>query len=145
MEALKRSMQMGAGINVVKLGRARTEPCHEGSKDRGDEAGQLWRPSGYEKPLGSVRVTIPDTQRATGSTAEEPRGKAESMPARDRILALLRSDPTLTPTGLASCVGVTPKGVKFHLDKLRKTGRIRHVGPTTMGRWEVLESESTRP
>lgn len=67
------------------------------------------------------------------------------MPTRQRILALLRSDPTLTRVGLASRVGVTPDGVKYHLDKLRKAGRIHHVGPAKKGHWEVLESESTRP
>jgi len=67
------------------------------------------------------------------------------MPTRDRILALLQSDPTLTRAALASCIGITPEGVKYHLDKLRKAGRIRHVGPTKKGRWEILESESTRP
>jgi predicted HTH transcriptional regulator len=38
-------------------------------------------------------------------------------------------------------IRVTPDGVKYHLDRLRKAGRIRHVGPTKKGRWEVLEDD----
>ena len=71
--------------------------------------------------------------------------RPDAVPTRNRILAHLRSDPTLTRAALASLVGVTPEGVKYHLDKLRKAGRIRHVGPTKTGRWEILESESTKP
>ena len=78
-------------------------------------------------------------------TTQETVGEPASISTRERIVALLRSDPTLTRTVLASRVGVTPEGVKYHLDKLRKAGRIRHVGPTKKGRWEILESESERP
>ncbi|MYK89111.1 MAG: DUF4062 domain-containing protein [Acidobacteria bacterium] len=84
------------------------------------------------------------TTQKTGDTTQEGSGKADSMPTRDRILSLLRSDPTLTRAALASRIGITPEGVKYHLDKLRKAGRIRHVGPTKKGRWEILESESPR-
>ena len=127
---------------------------------------RIWRSIGNGKPLGSVRVTTPETQDTTRETTQENRettqqlaettqetgqatqggsGQADPMPTRDRILALLRSDPTLTRTALASRIGVTPEGIKYHLDKLRKAGRIRHVGPTKKGRWEILGSESTKP
>ena len=55
------------------------------------------------------------------------------------FFAFLRSDPTLTRNGLAARLGITPDGVKYHLAKLRRAGRIRHVGPTKKGRWEILE------
>ena len=50
-----------------------------------------------------------------------------------RLLAFLRSDPTLTRNGLAARLGITPDGVKYHLGKLRRAGRIRHVGPDQEG------------
>ncbi len=126
---------------------------------------RILRAGGNGKQLGSVRAATQETQGAkrgttqegrettqqlaettqeTGEAAQEGR-KPDSMPTRDRILALLRRDPTLTRVALASRIGITPEGVKYHLDKLRKAGRIRHVGPTKKGRWEILESESTKP
>ena len=81
------------------------------------------------------------TTQEAGHATQETGGKADSLPTRDRILALLRSDSTLTRAALASRVGVTTSGVKYHLDRLRKAGRIRHVGPTKKGHWEVLELE----
>ena len=75
----------------------------------------------------------PDTTREQGGT---DRGTTQ-----ERLLALLRSDPTLTRNVLAVHLGITPDGVKYHLDKLRRAGRIRHVGPTRKGRWEILEPD----
>ncbi len=134
---------------------------------------RIWRPTDNGRQLGSVREATRETQgeargatQETAKTTQEDReatqelvkttqelgeatqeggSKPDSMPTRDRILAHLQSDPTLTRAALASLVGVTPAGVKYHLDKLRKAGRIRHVGPTKKGRWEILESGSTRP
>lgn len=58
---------------------------------------------------------------------------------RDKILAALHGDPTLTRNALAERFGLSTDGVKYHLGKLRAEGRIRHVGPTKAGRWEVLK------
>ena len=58
---------------------------------------------------------------------------------QERILALLKAEPGITRRLLAERVGITPDGVKYHLDKLRTAGVIRHVGATKAGRWEVLK------
>lgn len=55
-----------------------------------------------------------------------------------RILSALRAEPTLTRKALAARLGLTPDGVKYHLARLNAAGRLRHVGPTKTGRWEVL-------
>lgn len=53
-------------------------------------------------------------------------------------MTLLRKEPTITRKGLAGRIGITSDGIKYHLAKLKKAGRIRHVGPTNKGRWEIL-------
>ncbi len=50
------------------------------------------------------------------------------------------SVPGRTRKALEDRIGIAPDGVKYHLGKLKEAGRIRHVGPTKKGRWEVLES-----
>lgn len=55
-----------------------------------------------------------------------------------KILVFLRAEPTLTRKAMAERLGLSPDGVKYHLDRLRKAGMIRHVGPTKGGYWEVL-------
>ncbi|MCY4188109.1 MAG: DUF4062 domain-containing protein, partial [Bryobacterales bacterium] len=124
---------------------------------------RIWRPASNAGQLDSIHMGTQENQVLPRNTTQENRRfpqestettqetgaaslsgscGADSMPTRDRILALLRCGPTLTRTALAARLGITPEGVKYHLDKLRRAGRIRHVGPTKKGRWEVLESES---
>ena len=58
---------------------------------------------------------------------------------QEKILAALRSEPELTRKSLAERFTLSADGVKYHLNKLRAEGRIRHVGPTKAGKWEVLK------
>lgn len=58
---------------------------------------------------------------------------------QEKILAALHGEPTLTRKALAERIGLSADGVKYHLSKLRSEGRIRHVGPTKAGKWEVLK------
>ncbi|MDG9886099.1 transcriptional regulator [Pseudomonas sp. GD04058] len=58
---------------------------------------------------------------------------------REKILLKLRRRPTTTRFELARELGLTPEGIKYHLNKLRTEGVVRHMGPTKSGRWEVLK------
>jgi ATP-dependent DNA helicase RecG len=72
--------------------------------------------------------------KETGSTTQETTRET----TRERILALLRHQPSLTRRELADRIGISPDGVKYHLDKLRSAGAVRRVGSTKAGHWEVL-------
>ncbi len=74
--------------------------------------------------------TAPDIENATQETTQE------------MILRLIKTNPAITRKGLAEKTGLTPDGVKYHLNKLREQGVIRHVGATKKGYWEVMEKGS---
>ncbi|MEQ8763231.1 MAG: ATP-binding protein [Planctomycetota bacterium] len=84
--------------------------------------------------------TTQETRGTTQETTQETRGTTQETEetTQERILDLLRQEPTLTRRALAERIGITPDGIKYHLDRLREAGRVRHVGPTKKGRWEVL-------
>lgn len=77
-------------------------------------------------PKGSA---LEATQETTQETTQE------------KIVAILKENPETTRNELASRIGITPDGIKYHLTKLRVAGLIRHVGPTKAGRWEVMEDD----
>ncbi len=58
---------------------------------------------------------------------------------QEKIMASLRAEPALTRKLLAQRLNISEDGVKYHLNKLKAAGKIRHVGPTKGGRWEVIE------
>ena len=85
-----------------------------------------------------------------GETSREPTQKpaenrhrnqqrTDTETSRERILALLREHPDLTMPALADRVGLSLGGVRHHLERFKSTGRLRRVGPTKGGRWEVRE------
>jgi predicted HTH transcriptional regulator len=71
----------------------------------------------------------------TQDTEQPPR--APRRP-RERILALMQQQPTITARELAEALALSFDGVSYHLKKLRAEGRVRHEGPTKAGRWVVL-------
>lgn len=40
---------------------------------------------------------------------------------------------------LADACDINIYRIRYHINKLKKAGVIRHVGPTKAGRWEVRE------
>jgi len=58
---------------------------------------------------------------------------------QEHIVALLKTTPSMTRRELAEKTGVSENGVKYHLNKLKASGVLRHIGPTKAGRWEILK------
>lgn len=56
-----------------------------------------------------------------------------------KILQILANNPKATRKELANLVGLTPDGVKWNLEKLKKEEKIRRIGPDKGGYWEVLQ------
>lgn len=109
-----------------------------------------WTDAGYQKPLikndtprGWFTLEMPlfeeNSEKSMNTTQEigETTQKNENT-TQEIIIGLLKEQPEITRAELAGKTGITPDGVKYHLDKLRKEGRIHHVGPTKKGKWEVL-------
>ena len=46
-------------------------------------------------------------------------------------------NPSITRAELAEVVGISPDGVKYHLQKLTKSGRLKRVGATRRGEWVI--------
>jgi ATP-dependent DNA helicase RecG len=55
------------------------------------------------------------------------------------LLDYLRAKPDIGRKALAELLEITPDGVKYHINKLREAGMIRHVGDSRGGRWEIVE------
>ena len=58
--------------------------------------------------------------------------------ATQKILALIKEDSYITRKELAEKIGITEDGVKYHLSNLKKSGRLKRIGPDKGERWEVV-------
>lgn len=56
---------------------------------------------------------------------------------RDKIIEQMRANPKITRKELATVLGITSDGVKYHLQKMTADGIIKHYGSPRSGYWEV--------
>ena len=87
--------------------------------------------------MGSTQETQLSTQEMVKSTQETPVSTQQTT--AERIMAEIRKHPFTTREQLAEVIGITPDGIKKQLAKLKKAGKIRHVGATKKGHWEIIE------
>ena len=85
-----------------------------------------------EENTGSTQETSKSTQETSKSTQET------SKSTQEMILDEIRKHPFTTREQLAKVIGITPDGIKKQLDKMKKVNRIKHVGPTKGGHWEII-------
>ena len=71
-------------------------------------------------------------------TARNGHRSPESALLSDRILLLLRRNPSASRREIASTLGTTRSTVRYRLDKLRAAGKLARVGPDKGGHWKVL-------
>lgn len=65
--------------------------------------------------------------------------KSKAKPtSRDRILKLIKENPTHTAKTMASCLGLSVQAVQKQIVNLKKENRLRRIGPDNGGRWEEV-------
>jgi len=69
-------------------------------------------------------------------TRKTPRKRPENA---QKILDALEDNPFSSRQELAKTLGMTEDRVKWNLNKLRKEGRIKRIGPDKGGHWEVID------
>lgn len=72
------------------------------------------------------------TEKTTEATTEKATGKTA-----DKIVRLMREQPTISMRELAAKCGMTEDGIYWHLKKLKAAGVVRRVGANKGGHWEV--------
>ncbi|MFA5630873.1 MAG: ATP-binding protein [Porticoccaceae bacterium] len=107
--------------------------------ETGRENIETSRETGIEAAETSTEST--KTSRETGTEAVPPDVLA-GLPTAQKILLHLQAEPASTAKDLARKVGITEKGVRYHLEQLKKQGKLRHVGPTKAGYWEVIGKDN---
>jgi len=61
-----------------------------------------------------------------------------SPKSSEKILLLLRAEPKLAAREIAQRIGISSRAVEKQIAKFRQGGRLRRIGPSKGGHWEVL-------
>jgi ATP-dependent DNA helicase RecG len=88
------------------------------------------------KTAQEITETTQETTQEITTTAQEITDTTQEVGGK--ILQLIRENPRLSRKSMAELTGISESGIKYHLDKLKKKGKIIHVGPTKKGYWKIL-------
>ncbi len=94
-----------------------------------DREGCLFTATVYRTPVDKLAPT-------SGSPKSSPKSSPKT---EDRIIELIRHDPSVTTESLGMALGITKRAVLKQIDKLKTQGRLRRVGPARGGYWEIIE------
>ena len=100
----------------------------------------------FERPSASL-VTTSETSPGTPENAKETPENAKETPekhqrnTKELLLQALEAQPGLTVKGLALAMHLSDASVRHHLRVLQADKKLRHVGPTKGGHWEVTATD----
>jgi ATP-dependent DNA helicase RecG len=57
------------------------------------------------------------------------------------VLNAINNDTSISRTGIARALNISPDTVKEYLERLKRKGVIKRIGPAKGGYWEVIEDE----
>jgi Fic family protein len=84
----------------------------------------------------TTQKTTQEKLEATQENLETTQEMVELSTA-DKIINALKDNPKATQKQLAQQIGITPDGIKYQLNQLKKSGKIQRVGSTKAGSWQV--------
>lgn len=87
-----------------------------------------------EEMIKNLNSDITSFIQSTGESLPEVKTVIKS---REKIIALLESNPNMTTKTIAEAIGISVKAVEKHLTNLKKSGEIERVGPDKGGHWIV--------
>lgn len=94
----------------------------------------------FEEKFGGFYVVVSDGKLKQETTKET--NQETNQEINKKILQLIKDNPRVSGKKMAELVGISESGVKYHLDKLRKDGKIVHIGSTKKGYWKINSSRS---
>ncbi len=94
----------------------------------------------FERVTTGFQVTFfrPESMGAEVSHGQDI--PAVTQKTTQKIIEYLQANPSATRKEIASEIGITDEGVKYHLARLQAKGLLRRVGPDKGGHWNVLRS-----
>lgn len=85
----------------------------------------------FDRPTGISGAAAKENTKETSEKHQRS--------TREMLLKQLREKPTLSARALALAMNTSEASVRHHLRALQAAEKLRHVGPTKGGYWEVIE------
>lgn len=88
-------------------------------------------------PLSAISEKASNTTVEIKPSAEKEDREKSREKGREKIINIIRNNPTETQFELSNTLQISTKAIEKHIKNLREDGIIRRVGPDKGGHWEV--------
>lgn len=82
--------------------------------------------------------TTQTTQTSTDKTTQTTQTLTDKT-TNENIIDILKNNPNATLQEVADKLKITRDGIKYHITKLQKQGKIKHEGKDNKGYWKIIE------
>lgn len=86
----------------------------------------------------TAETTIETTAKTTVDPATENPVQSASYGAALTIWKLICKNPAISISALAAATSLTCDGVRYHIRRFTSEGRLKRIGGTKGGRWEIV-------
>ena len=92
----------------------------------------------FESDIDTSTVTYfrPKLGGSHGDSTD-PKTDPKKIDVGNKIISIVRSSPNITKEEIANLCGMTVSGVKYHLEKLKKSGKLEWQGHSRTGKWVI--------
>jgi hypothetical protein len=81
-----------------------------------------------------------DTESGTdGTNVSDVSDGVSETEVTDRILSAISNNPKTTYTEIATLLSLNRRTIQRRIQKLKRDGKLRRIGPERSGRWEVVK------
>ena len=109
-------------------------PAPEWTEDDADDFRVILK----RPPQGPTMVNTMVNTMVKSRVESRVRRRARKLSSAEKIIAYLAANPSAAAHELSIAVKLSVRGVEWHLKALVKSGKLRHVGPSRGGHWEVI-------
>ncbi|HIE27872.1 TPA: winged helix-turn-helix transcriptional regulator [Candidatus Poribacteria bacterium] len=71
----------------------------------------------------------------------EGREKSTPQKTTQKILGVIKENPNITRKELASIIGISEDGIKYHIANLKSMGVLERIGPDKGGYWRIVDND----
>ncbi|MDR3049943.1 MAG: hypothetical protein LBV16_08970 [Elusimicrobiota bacterium] len=92
-----------------------------------------------EKTTTEPKITTQEKSKPIQTIAKTTQENTEGISKSQKIiLDAIKKNPAITTKELAIVLGLTMDGAKWNIKALKVKNKIRHIGATKKGVWEIL-------
>ena len=96
--------------------------------------------------MTTQQTTQETTQQTTQETTQQTTNRRllQLVPPGNmrNIVSIVMKNPHININGMADVLGLSTNGVKYHIKRIRKLIKFRHIGALQAGRWEIGPKET---